>query len=61
MRALRILVLAALCAAAGAGAVRATSHVMPRCYEDEVLVGSGDFSGGYWTDYVCEPLDNLSV
>ena len=42
----------------GGGLVHATTHTAPRCqYEDEVLVGVGDYSHGYWTDYVCQNLD----
>jgi hypothetical protein len=25
------------------------------CQEDQVLVGTGDFEGGYWEAYVCGP------
>jgi len=41
----------------GGGIVTSTSHLAPKCPEDAVLVGTGDFSGGYWTSYVCENLD----
>jgi deoxycytidylate deaminase len=33
---------------------------IPSCYEDEAVVGQGQFEHGYWTQYVCIPLDNLA-
>ena len=34
--------------------------VMPECYENEIIVGTGTFTrvnlaGGYWSDYECRP------
>ena len=26
---------------------------IPSCQEDEIIVGSGDYSGGFWTNYEC--------
>jgi hypothetical protein len=32
----------------------------PRCYEDEVLVGSGDYAHGVWAGgWHCQPADDL--
>jgi len=33
---------------------------IPPCPEDVVLVGSGEFDDGYWTEWVCGPaLDDF--
>lgn len=29
------------------------------CPEDCVIVGTGDFSGGFWEGYTCIPMDDL--
>ena len=26
---------------------------IPSCSEDEIIVGTGDYSGGFWTNYKC--------
>lgn len=28
---------------------------MPRCEEDAVIVGNGEFADGYWSRYECGP------
>ncbi len=28
---------------------------LPRCYEDAVLVGAGQFENGQWDNYICGP------
>lgn len=34
---------------------------LPRCQEDQVLVGEGNFEDGYWEGYVCGPtLDDVT-
>lgn len=30
-------------------------RIVPRCQEDVVLVGTGDFERGRWTSYACGP------
>lgn len=41
--------------------------MLPKCQEDEVLVGVGDFAYGHWTAYECGPavddfmLPNTSI
>ena len=32
-----------------------TINQMPRCQEDVVLIGQGDFENGRWDYYVCGP------
>lgn len=32
---------------------------VPKCEEDEIVMGTGDFSGGLWDRYRCEHPDNL--
>lgn len=29
------------------------NNYVPSCSEDEIIVGTGDYSGGFWTDYKC--------
>ena len=37
-------------------------NTIPRCAEDVVLVGIGQFDNGRWTNYVCGPaLDDFLV
>jgi hypothetical protein len=36
-------------------AIASLSPVIPRCREDEVLVGAGDFDAGRYSAYVCGP------
>lgn len=31
------------------------SEAIPTCTEDSVLVGTGNFESGRWSDYVCGP------
>ncbi len=33
---------------------------IPACQEDEVVVGNGDFSSGYWSNYECVPADLIN-
>lgn len=33
----------------------------PRCQEDEVIVGMGDFRDGLWDGYQCVPFDNMAL
>ena len=35
--------------------VAACAPNLPRCNEDEVLIGRGEFEHGRWTRYVCGP------
>lgn len=34
-------------------------RVVPACEEDEVIVGTGDFAGGYWTGYQCVNFEEV--
>jgi hypothetical protein len=34
---------------------RTKMREIPRCNEDVVLVGTGNFSNGMWTSYTCGP------
>lgn len=34
---------------------------MPKCEEDEIVQGRGDFANGLWSRYECEHPDNLST
>lgn len=35
---------------------------IPKCAEDVVVIGVGQFDNGYWTDYICGPaLDDFLV
>jgi hypothetical protein len=38
-----------------------TVPTIPSCYEDEAIVGQGQFEHGTWTRYVCVPLDNIGT
>lgn len=31
-----------------------TEHAVPRCAEDDMVVGIGQYSDGYWSQYVCD-------
>jgi len=43
------------------GVYMGQSRPVPRCQEDAVLVGEGDFNKGRWTGYVCGPaLDDFA-
>lgn len=48
-----------LCVAALIGTanlvIEAISTEMPRCQEDQVLIGVGQFENGYWDSYECGP------
>jgi hypothetical protein len=46
-----ILALVVVAALAGAS----TGRAIPRCEEDAVLIGTGDFHAGQWTAYQCGP------
>ena len=54
---MKALVAAVLILAALIGFAGQSSPALPHCYEDQVLVGVGQFEHGYWTDYVCQNLD----
>ena len=41
--------------AGDASAGRGNLRPVPRCFEDSVLIGTGQFSQGRWTHYVCGP------
>jgi hypothetical protein len=33
---------------------------VPKCQEDEIFYGTGDFDAGVWESYLCIPLDDLA-
>ncbi|MCK5127379.1 MAG: hypothetical protein KAR42_14080 [candidate division Zixibacteria bacterium] len=37
------------------GALETGLRAVPRCPEDAVLVGAGQFESGYWDSYECGP------
>lgn len=43
------------------GEAWSSAPVVPACQEDEVVVGRGDFKGGYWSAYGCETLDDVCL
>jgi len=50
------IVLILILAAASLGfQLEAANARIPRCEEDQVIVGTGDFAAGQWTSYVCGP------
>jgi len=55
-RFLATLVLVWILAAAALGVLLENANArIPRCEEDQVIVGTGDFAAGQWTSYVCGP------
>lgn len=48
-----LIFIASIGAVAGAAVERIATT--PRCQEDAVLIGTGDFQGGRWTAYACGP------
>lgn len=43
-----------------AALVLTEAPALPRCEEDAVIVGAGDFTAGLWSEYVCGPaLDDF--
>lgn len=44
----------------GVEGLNGSKRSVPRCTEDEVLRGTGDFEDGRWTDYVCIHRDRVS-
>lgn len=41
--------------------IEITRVEMPKCPEDSVLVGTGDFSSGLWDSYLCIPFDDITA
>lgn len=39
----------------GTAALISESMAMPRCSEDAIIIGGGDFVDGRWTYYSCGP------
>lgn len=35
------------------------NHSAPKCQEDDVIVGTGNFSNGYWDSYKCVNIDEV--
>lgn len=34
---------------------------MPHCQEDELVIGWGDYSQGYYEDYHCRAIDDIGM
>lgn len=32
---------------------------VPACQEDQLILGAGDYAGGYWTVYTCINLEGI--
>jgi|GEM_PF-5413948 len=53
---MKVLASALLAAAVLVAAVTAGhDDRLPRCVEDAVIIGSGDFVDGLWSTYICGP------
>jgi hypothetical protein len=50
-----IVAIVILCGFAGLLNLYSTSTIMPRCSEDVVVIGQGDYNDGLWTSYTCGP------
>lgn len=54
-----VLVVMSICYLLAAAATSVLIPPVPQCQEDEIIVGQGDFSGGFWDSYSCAPADGL--